>query len=228
MRRHGGLTCMTLLSAVALVLLPPPSLQAVETPPTSAIHSSLAAAADAALVRPFVCHSSCQPASGPSPLNKRRSLLEQDVASFHAASADGLARTKLLRALYRDGDAATEALRRYAEQRAAADSCSSNWHREGQMSREGDRPQNLTEGLQRLRDFAAAVRQHLPPRDGDAPPVVVVGAGPAGLLTAVEASVRSHTRLHTRWSLLFHISVTPWMLPRLDVLVACRCCRSCT
>ena len=157
-------------------------------------------------------------------------MSDQDVSSFHAASIDGLARTDLLRALYRDGDAATNALRRYAEQRAATERCGSNKHQAGQESpsREGDRPLVLEEGLGRLRSFAAAVRRHLPPRNRDALPVVVVGAGPAGLLTAVEASVSSHMRLHARLSLLFHSSVTPWMFPYLDIFLACRCYRTCT
>eukprot|EP01043_Picozoa_sp_COSAG02_P048432 COSAG02_NODE_4756_length_5022_cov_1.825107_6_plen_124_part_00 len=122
-------------------------------------------------------------------------MAEQDVSSFHAASTDGLARMELLRALYRDVDAGTEALGRYAEQRAAADSCGSNRQLGGQTGM--DQPLTLDEGLRCLRSFAAAVRQHLPPRDHDALPVVVVGAGPAGLLTAVEATVRLHKRLHT-------------------------------
>jgi hypothetical protein len=69
------------------------------------------------------------------------------------------------------------------------------------------------ERLQRLQRFAKAVRQHLPPRGADALPVVVVGAGPAGLLTAIEA-----TRAGAAVTVLEKRSEYTRSVPRLQML----------
>ena len=124
-----------------------------------------------------------------------------DVSSFHAASREGNARAELLQALYH-GRNGTAALVRYVERSTAGESCdsatelcdstrsSSSLEAEHQVEFHGHLAAALEERLQRLRRFAAAVRTYLPPRGHDPLPAVVVGAGPAGLLTAVEASVR--------------------------------------
>ncbi len=179
-----------IVAAVALLLLPPwrPSMHFVSgladhrrdgvlavAPPTNARISpeQLAAAATAAL----------------------------DISTFHAASEDGRARVELLQTLYQasaeqtsHADATATALERFAEQTAVSGSCSSSSHEEDRARAD----EHLTvahKGLRQLQRFAAAVRRHLPPRDADALAVVVVGAGPAGLLTAVEASVRFLTHV---------------------------------
>ena len=86
------------------------------------------------------------------------------------------------------GPSARELARQRAEEAAlladlAAEKTIDDQEREGLSADAAAR-----ERLQRLQRFAKAVRQHLPPRSADALHVVVVGAGPAGLLTAIEAT----------------------------------------